>query len=336
MSSWVRRAVLCAAAAAVTLAALAAWMTCMPGRSRSRPLPPLSGSEAALRESLREHVRVLASEIGERNWTRYAALQRARRYIEDRLRRVGYRPDGQRFAFRGDAYYNVEATLEGTAGHRRALVLGAHYDSVVGSPGANDNATGVAALLEIARDLRRRTLPLTVRFVAFANEEPPFFNTREGMGSVEYVRRLGAGVRDLVGMISLETIGYYRDEPGTQRYPPVVGWFYPGRGDFIAFVGNLRSRAFLRRVVREFRARARFPSEALASPALVPGVSWSDHRSFWRAGVPAIMVTDTALFRDPEYHSETDTPARLDYGRMARVVSGLAEAVAALAGSRGS
>jgi Zn-dependent M28 family amino/carboxypeptidase len=186
-------------------------------------------------------------------------------------------------------------------------------------------------MIELARAMRDRPLPRALRFVAFANEEPPYFNTGEGRGSVEFVKGITDPARRIRAMLSLETVGFYSDEPGSQRYPPLVGWFYPDRGNFIGFIGNLDSRRLVRRTLGAFRQATPLPAESAALPAFVPGVSWSDHRSFWDAGVPAAMVTDTALFRDPHYHRATDTPERLDYDRMALLVTGLTRVVTMLA-----
>lgn len=325
---------LCSSAAllaALVLCAIA-WMARMPERPYEGAPAPLSEREMSTRDRLKGHVYALAAEIGERNYREYDRLERARTYIDGELRRLDYAVEHQRFEFDGRPFYNLEARLSGGRSGQRSVVIGAHYDSVEGSPGANDNASGVAALLELAREFQGQDLP--IRFVAFTNEEPPFFNTMNGMGSIEYVRRTGESVSTVSAMLSLETIGFYSDAKGSQHYPPPFGLFYPDKANFIAFVGNIRSRKLVRAVVREFRRGATIPSEGVAGPAIVPGFSWSDHRSFWQAGIPAIMVTDTALFRDPEYHLRTDTPERLDYERMARVVSGLVHAIGSLARER--
>ncbi len=306
--------------AALLLTGYAAWM---PGRSHQGPLPPLSPAEQAVEERLRRHVHTLAGEIGERNWMHYEGLEAARDYIADELRGMGYAVELLAYEFKGEIFHNVEAVLPGTDPAGKCLVVGAHYDSVEGSPGANDNASGVAVMLELARELRGRPLPRTLRFVAFANEEPPFFNTGEGMGSVEYVRSLPLRGIEAAAMLSLETVGYYREEPGSQLYPPLLNLFYPSRGDFIAFVGNFPSRSLVRKSIGAFRREAGLPSEGISIFSSLPGIAWSDHRSFWHAGIPALMVTDTALFRDPQYHAPGDTPERLDFARMARLVTGL-------------
>lgn len=305
----------------------------MPGKSYSGDPPPLSIAESALRDRLRAHVHYLAREIGERNRSHYEGLERSRRYIETTFRESGYRVRFRSFDHQGDTFHNVEAVLDEVADSAPCIVVGAHYDSVTGSPGANDNASGVAALLELARLLRGAAIALPVRYVAFANEEPPYFNTREGMGSVEYVRRFGDAASSIRAMLSIETVGMYRDEPGSQKYPPPVGALYPDCGNFIGFVSDLGGRNLVRRAIDSFRASATLPSEGAVFPSSIPGISWSDHRSFSEAGIPAAMVTDTAPFRDPHYHLSTDTPERLDYDRMARLVVGLAAVVPSLVDS---
>jgi Zn-dependent M28 family amino/carboxypeptidase len=258
------------------------------------------------------------------------ALADAAAYVERVLLDLGYRAERQRFTARGEAVANVQAELPGAAHVAQVVLVGAHYDTVRGSPGANDNGSGVAALLELARLLRAAPLARTVRFVAFANEESPFFMTR-AMGSHVAARACRAAGEPVVAMLSLETIGCYLDRPRSQHYPGPFALAYPTVGNFIAFVGNLRSRALVQRCVATFRRTTPFPSEGAALPAYIPGVFWSDHWAFWHAGYRAAMVTDTAPFRYREYHTARDTPDRLDYERMARVVLGLAEVVRDLA-----
>ena len=279
-------------------------MTGMPGRSHAGPLPPLSGEARALALRLRLHVAALAA--AERNQD----LETAARYIEAALTRQGHQPQSQYFESGGRKVRNIEA---GSGD----IVVGAHYDTVPGSPGADDNASGVAVLLELA------AMRLPVRFVAFANEEMPYFYSAE-MGSFAYAKRARERGERIRAMFSLEMLGYYRDEAGSQRYPPPLGLFYPDRADFIAFVGDLGARALVRTSIRKFRQSAAFPSEGVAAPGFVPGVTWSDHWSFRQHGYDAIMVTDTAFNRYPHYHLPTDTPDKLDYERMARVTLGLA------------
>ena len=299
----------------------------MPGRSFQGALPELSAAQTTLRDRLSVHVHTLAGSIGERNVFRYAALETAAHYIEGELRAAGYEVMVQPYEADGRAVRNIEVEVPGD---EQIVVVGAHYDSVQGSPGANDNATGVAGVLELARRLKDVSPRHTLRFVAFANEEPPFFST-ESQGSRRYADRSMARGERIVAMLSLETIGWYSDRPGSQRYPFPLSLFYPDTGSFIGFVGNLRSRRLIRASVHSFRRHARFPSEGVAAPGWLTGIGWSDHSAFWRVGYRAIMVTDTALFRYREYHTAADRPAIIDYDGLARVVDGLAGVVSDLA-----
>jgi Zn-dependent M28 family amino/carboxypeptidase len=213
-------------------------------------------------------------------------------------------------------------TIPGTTKANEIIVIGAHYDSVRGTVGANDNASGTAAVLEMARLLKDKRLARTVRLVAFVNEEPPFFQT-EHMGSLVYARLCKKRGDKVVAMFTPETIGFYDDRKGSQRYPAPFNLFYPSEGNFIAFVGNTSSRTLIARSLSSFRKHAQFPSQGAALPGSIQGIGWSDHWSFWQEGWPAFMVTDTAPFRYPHYHETTDTPDKVDYGRTARVVMGL-------------
>ena len=210
------------------------------------------------------------------------------------------------------------------------VLVGAHYDSVLGSPGANDNGSGVAALLEIAAMISDRSLPRTVRLAAFVNEEPPFFMTPL-MGSRVYARRARRAGDRIIAMFSLETIGCYDHRPGSQRYPLPFTAFYPNTGNFIGFVSNLTSRKLLRRAISSFRSHTRFPSEGVAAPGWFTGIGWSDHWSFWKENYPAVMITDTALFRYSPYHTRFDTPEKISYADLARVVAGIQRVVTDLA-----
>jgi hypothetical protein len=308
-----------------------AWyITGMPGSSWSAPLPPLSAAERLIHDNLRHHVGELAGRIGERNVWHPEALAAAAGYIRTTLEGLGYAVRAQSFESRGQTLQNLEVELAGHGAADEIIVAGAHYDSIAGTPGANDNASGVAALLELARLLAGNSYARSVRLVAFANEEPPFFYSEE-MGSNVYAARARQRGEQIEAMLALETIGYYTDQPASQRYPFPFRFFYPDTGNFIGFVGNLSSRRLVRRAIGAFRAATAFPSEGVAAPGWIMGVHWSDHWSFWQAGYPAIMVTDTALFRYPHYHATTDTPEKLDYTGLARVTGGLADVIAALA-----
>ncbi|UCH83491.1 MAG: M28 family peptidase [Candidatus Latescibacterota bacterium] len=293
-----------------------------------------SRSDANDRESLEHrihrHVVMLADSIGERNLWRPGTLAVAAGYIRHELRRMGYEVKSQSFVVDSVEVENLEAELGGHGPDQDIVIIGAHYDSVVGCPGANDNATGVAALIEVARMLAGSRPALTLRFVAFVNEEPPFFQTGD-MGSWQYSRRCKTNGENIVGMLSLETIGYYSSEKGSQNYPFPFSLFYPSTADFIGFVGNLSSRTLIRRVKSAFESHSDFPCESASVPGWLTGIGWSDHWSFWQHGYPALMVTDTALFRYHAYHTMEDTSEKIDYENLARVVEGLTWVAADLA-----
>ncbi|MCX8049363.1 MAG: M28 family peptidase [Methylohalobius sp.] len=280
----------------------------------------------ALAEALRRHVEYLAGEIGERNVFHPQALQAAENYLAQTWHDLGLEVQRQVYEAKGVASANLEVTLPGRTWPHEIVLLGAHYDSVQGSPGANDNGSGVAVLLALSQLLQSFSLPRTVRLVAFVNEEPPFFFTSK-QGSRQYAKMARARGDNIRLMLSLETMGYYCDRPGCQRYPPLFRFFYPATGHFIGFVTCFKYRRQLRRLTHLFRAVCDFPVEQAAAFAWIPGVAWSDHLSFWRYGYPGIMVTDTALFRYPWYHHPEDTPDKLDYTRLARVTEGLASAI---------
>ena len=280
---------------------------------RERETPPVLRNMQSAHD-IRSIVFTLARDIGERNVTRPRAYAAAAEFIEHSL------PSAQRHTF--DAGVNIECQVRG---NDEIIVIGAHYDSVIGSPGADDNSTGVAAVIALAHRIRQSKR--TIRFVAFANEEPPHFAT-PAMGSFQYAQRCKHRGENVVAMLSLETIGYFTDARNSQQYPAMLDLFYPSVGNFIAFVSNLRSRRLLRRCVRSFKG---FPAECGALPEMIAGVAWSDQWAFWQCGYPAVMVTDTALFRNPHYHTATDRPETLDYDRLTRVVNGLTSVVRELA-----
>ncbi|AGA34701.1 peptidase M28 [Thioalkalivibrio nitratireducens DSM 14787] len=298
----------------------------MPGESYQGTPPPLKADGQMLRERLQEHVRMLADEIGERHYWQPERLHAAADYIARTFREAGHKPIRHRVPAWDQEFHNIEVQLPHDGVANEILVIGAHYDTVRGTPGADDNASGVAVLLELARLLRDTELGRSVRLVAFANEEAPFFGSA-AMGSLHYARQARERGDDIVGMISLEMVGYYSDEPDSQSYPPLLGHFYPDRGNFIAFVSNLRSRGLVRQTIQAFREHADVPSEGLAAPELIPDILRSDHWAFQQMGYPAIMLTDTANFRNPAYHGPHDTPDRLDYETMARLTAALAHAV---------
>lgn len=281
---------------------------------------------------LREDVRMLAGTIGERNMWNFDRLEKAAVYIEEELREAGWAVGKQEYVQQGKTVRNIIAEVEGSESPQEIVLIGAHYDSVIGSPGANDNASGVAALLELARALAGERPRRTLRLAAFTNEEPPFFQTSE-MGSRVYARAAKKKGEKIVAMVSLETIGYYSEAEESQMFPfPPLRYFYPTRGYFVAFVSNFRSRSLLQRALKAFRASSDFSAEGLTAPEWLMGVNWSDQWSFWRSGYPAIMITDTAPFRYPHYHTQRDTPDKIDYDALARVAAGLTGMTRTLAG----
>jgi Zn-dependent M28 family amino/carboxypeptidase len=290
----------------------------------------LSPDEITLRDELRADVQRLGGDIGERNMSRYPQLLAAADFIEQSFARGGLSTRRVSYELNGRQCHNIEAEIRGSSSD--IFVIGAHYDSVLGCPGANDNGSGIAAVLALSRRFAGISTTRTLRFVAFVNEEPPYFLSPQ-MGSYVYAEHCKQRGDEIRAMISLETIGYFLDAPNSQSYPaPGFGAFYPKTGNFIGFVANVASRELLQRTMSIFRGQKKLPSQGAALPGFIPGVSWSDHWSFWQHGYPAIMITDTAPFRYPHYHLSSDTPDKLDYDRFALVVSGMESVIADLAG----
>jgi hypothetical protein len=285
------------------------------------------GMADELQSRLEAHVRFLAGEVGVRSYDLPGRLDRAADYIEEAMRAVGLQVTRQPFRYGKQTFYNVigEAPGELPAGEG-FYVVGAHYDTVQGSPGADDNASGVAGMLELARLTAERPLRRAMRFVGFSLEEPPVFRSSR-MGSMAYAQSLREEAAPVLGMVSLEMIGYYCHLKGCQFYPlRLFRLFFPRQGDFIAFVGDVASRRFTRQMKALFAEHCALPAECLNAVRAVPGVDFSDHYSFWKNGYRAFMVTDTAFYRNPYYHAPGDTPDTLDYARMAEVVRGLYKA----------
>lgn len=287
----------------------------------------------AMVTNLRRHVVTLCDEVGPRSFFHPTALVQAAGYVEDQFLALGYRVAPQDYTWLGRTFRNLVVELPGAGSAQELIIVGAHYDTVSGTPGADDNASGVAGLLELARLCRELRPERTVRFVAFTLEEPPAFFTPY-QGSRVYARSLRQRRERVVGMVALEMLGYYSDEPDSQRFPFFpMRWFYPTVGNFIGVVGNLRSRALVARVRQAMRRGSDLPVESLSIQPVVPGLALSDHASFWLHGYPAVMVTDTAFFRNRHYHTASDRPETLDLARMAECVQGLRQAVIELAGA---
>jgi Zn-dependent M28 family amino/carboxypeptidase len=287
------------------------------------PLPALTASDRALAASLKRHVVAVASEP--HNLDYYPALEAAATYIERTLRETGYEPSLQIYEVRGRPVRNIEVVFEPANATRETptIILGAHYDSPDDSPGANDNGTGVAAALEVARSLFGFT-PRThrLRLVFWVNEEAPYGHTPD-MGSWQHAKRLSDAGERVTGMFALETLGYFSDEPGTQKFPQPFGLVYPDTGNFVAFVGLPGSRSFLRKSLAAFREETAFPSIGGVAPGFLEGIANSDHWAYHQFGFPALMITDTAPFRNPYYHQLDDTPDNVDYESLARITAGI-------------
>ncbi|MCK4910076.1 MAG: M20/M25/M40 family metallo-hydrolase [Thermodesulfovibrionales bacterium] len=303
----------------------------MPGKGHTGALPPFSEEELDMSARLRGHVSALASDIGPRSLASPEGLEAAASYIENTLAAMGYEYARQEFTVYKNPVRNISVEIPGNKQTDKIIVVGAHYDTVPGTPGADDNASAVAGLLELAREFYKdEKTPVTLRFIFFVNEEPPFFQTSE-MGSWHAAMESKEKGEDIQAMLCLESIGLYSDEQNSQGFPSPLQYFYPDTGNFIAFVSNWRSRELLYKAIGTFRDTTAFPSEGLVAPLAITGTDWSDHWSYWQAGYRAIMITDTALFRNNYYHTSEDTPEKLDYERTARVLEGIRRIIETLA-----
>jgi len=282
-----------------------------------------------IKSNLISTVHYLSKDIGQRSYLDIASLHKTATYIETLFSSFGYEPIRQPYAYRGNTYQNIAVEAKGFDSSRNdLLVIGAHYDTVIGTSGADDNASGIAGLLELARLVRGNPISRTIHFVAFTLEEPPAFFTKN-MGSYIYAKSLHEKGIEVYGMMSLEMLGYYSNRKNSQFHFPFsfLKWFFPDTGNFIAFVGNLSSRQFSSTLKKSFKAVSSFPIESLNTPWFIPGVYFSDNYSFWRFGYPAIMITDTAFMRNKNYHKDTDTAETLDYDKFAELVRGLFDAL---------
>ena len=285
-----------------------------------------------IRDELKKHVARLAGEIGARDIYRNnsQSLKAAGEYIAAELESYGYKVEFQDYPVSGTTARNITGVKTGAINPEESVVVGAHYDTCA-NPGADDNASGIAGMLSLARLTAKTPAARTLKFVAFTNEEPPFFRT-EDMGSLVWARAAAARKEKIKAVIVLEMIGYYSERPRSQKYPPLIGPFNPNKGNFIAQISNFKSRALARSIDAGFKKNSALPIVTLALPSIVPGVDFSDHRSFWKAGYPAVMFTDTAFYRNANYHQLTDMPETLNYEYMAELIEGLKSALLAQAG----
>ena len=317
------------------------WLVIQPVTGKEPRFAPAVSPDAS---RLERHVVALAEDFFPRDYTHPEQLEQAAAYIETALRETGARVSSQTVDVGGPGgqYRNVLASFGPESPRRRAsattsgprIVVGAHYDAMGELPGADDNASAVAVLLELARLLGAGEPPaIHTELVAYVLEEPPFFRT-EQMGSAVHAASLRDAGAEVRAMICLEMVGYFSDQPGSQLLPtPLLRPFFPDRGNFIGIVGNLGGGSLVRRVKRSFRAASSLPVRSLNGPRFIPGVDFSDHLPYWNAGYPAVMITDTAFYRNLAYHTEEDTPDRLDYEKMADVVLGVYQAVMSLSGA---
>jgi len=292
--------------------------------SESHVLAPGELPESA--RSLYRHVEALSVNIGPRSFKDCEALARTQEYIVKNLREWGYSPALHPFNYKGREYFNIEASIAGGGAPDEVIVIGAHYDTVERTPGADDNASAVAVLLEMCRLMKDFSPARTIKFMFFSLEERPAFATRS-MGSEVYAKKQKEAGADIRGMICLEMVGYFSDKAGGQTIPiPLMGKGISTTPDFIGVIGNNDSKDLAAKVRGSIEAGSRVPVESLVASGMIPGVDFSDHRSFWRTGYKAVMVTDTAFYRNPNYHTSKDTIETLDFEKMADLLGGLIRA----------
>ena len=308
--------------------ALGTWMLCQSVTAVEFGQPAVVAPD--VRARLEAIVRTLAKTIGPRSYRDTASLAAAADFITQSFEAGGYTVTFQPYEVQGLTYRNLIVERRGTEEPERILIVGAHYDTVEGTPGADDNASGVAVLLELARLHAETRFRKTVRFVAFTLEEPPFFRSRQ-MGSRVYARSLKAQGEEVEAMLCLEMVGYYSQEQGSQSFPFFwLRWRYPTTGNFITVVSNSASEPLQMHVRDALKATMALPVETFTGPWWIAGVDLSDHGSFWKEGYPAVMLTDTAFYRNPHYHRSTDRPETLDYSAMTELVQGMSVALLAL------
>ncbi len=289
------------------------------------------------RKDLQEHVEKLAKVIGPRHMGDPDRLNAAVKYIEGTLgpANLGYRVERHTYKVGGVDCHNIvlDMLAEGSDRVQEIVLVGAHYDSVPATPGADDNASGVAAVMSLAQAFANTKHERSLRFVLFANEEPPYFQTSD-MGSLVYAKECKKRGDQIVAMLSLESLGYYSTAKGSQKAPAGLDAEIPDTGNFLAIIGNGTSAPIVATFQNWFAKNSTLPLIGMALPASVVEQGWSDHWSFWQQGYPAVMVTDTALLRNPHYHEATDTADTLDYERLIQAVEGLEGVIQELANPR--
>lgn len=273
-------------------------------------------------DNMKQTVQYLSTISPHRNYKNIKSLEKSAQYISEKLISYGLAPKSQKFEVLGNTYENVIASVGPEKGPR--MVVGAHYDVCGDQPGADDNASAVAGLLEIARFLKKHASELSfkVDFVAYTLEEPPFFGTTN-MGSYVHAKSLHENNISVRGMICLEMIGYFTEQKNSQKYPlSIMRLIYPATGNFISVVSNFKSSSLAKQVARHLKATP-IKVETLKAPSFITGVDFSDHRNYWEFGYDAVMITDTAFYRNSNYHKPSDTMDTLDFDRMKEVVTGI-------------
>jgi Zn-dependent M28 family amino/carboxypeptidase len=304
-------------------------MTQMTDAPHAGELPPLTVTEKGMSDRLNAHLDWITIKIGQRNMTRYDAVERTVDYIIAETSALGFKPQRQEFDVQGRTMTNIVVEIAGSASHREIVVVGAHYDSYMRSPCANASASGTAALIELLRSFQGHSFPRTVRVVFFATGERPWGRT-EDMGSRHYAEQCRTNNEEIVMAICLEALGHYSDADGTQSFPFPLNLAYPGTANFVAVFGPLASRGLVEKVVASWVSGSTFPLVAGSLPGWFPGVLNSNHESFAREGYPAVVITDTGKYRYSDIRTNFDTMARIDFERMARVVSGIGRVIVSL------
>lgn len=321
---------ICLGLCVISLCWLFMYVFWRPGVSAASGSSPLTKHELTIEIDLKRYINKLSGGIGERNYAKYAKLQEAANWLCAELKKTTLEVKEQEYTVDRWKFRNVEAEVLGATRPDEIIVVGAHYDTAVSSPGADDNGTGVATVLELAKLFAKKKPDRTIRFVLFSTEEPPFFSSKE-MGSFFYVDRCVQRKENVVAMLNPETLGYYTELPDSQKYPSKFVPGLPTKGNFIVFVSNMQSRPLVDACVGKFRETTPFPSEGVVAPEWISGIDLADHYWFLKYGHQSVMITDTAPFRNPHYHSSGDTADKLNFRAFARVVGGLEQVVECLA-----
>ena len=281
----------------------------------------------SIRNHLHRHVLMLSNEIGPRNSSHYPSLRKAYHYIEQQMSKYNSELSIQEFQYERRTYHNLILEFPGSELPEEIIVIGAHYDTVMNSPGADDNASGIACLLELVRLLHPYQNKRTLRFVAFTLEEPPFFGT-EQMGSYVYARSCREKNENIACMIALEMLGYYTEKRNSQKQPfPHANRHYPDRGNFIALISNENSHHLNKAFASYLNETSMIPAHSYTPNSYLPGIELSDHASFWKNDYPAFMITDTAFFRNPNYHEVNDSIETINFRYFTRFVFSLIHAM---------